>query len=657
ELEEQIATTAERLREAEAKYSSLTATLPVVTYVRAVDGDRLIFLSSQIDRLVGYTAQEILRDPDLFLRLVEPEDRDRVLASHTAEARDVVRSDYRVHARDGRTVWVRDEAVAVLDAAGRPLYLQGYLLDVSARYIADEERRQLRGAEAAAYADALERQRKSDFLAQAAAVLSSSPDYRRTMTQVARLTVRELADWCVADQLEDGGRLTRIAAERAEGAVGGEPEIDALEVITSRRPRLTSAQIVVPLVSYGGRTLGTIALIAGGRRPPFTPDDLSWARALAGMAALALDTARLHDEVEALAEAARVLSYVGDGVFLVDQAGIVRLWNPMAEAITRIAADAVTGRPAVDAIPGWKQIDERVPIAPAREPAAAEALPLETDRGERWISISGVEFFGGTVYAFRDITDEHRLDELQAEFVATASHELRTPLAAVYGAAQTLRRHDFALDDAGRERFISLIVDESERLARIVNQILLASQLDVGRVELETEAFDGADLLERVAEAARTHIPPEIAIEVTLGADVPPVAADKDRVRQILVNLVDNAIKYSPEGGRIELGLEAIDGLALFRVVDEGLGIPPEEQPRIFEKFYRLDPNMTRGIGGTGLGLYICSELVQRMGGRIWVESRQEKGSAFYFELPSTGWGRIAPRTHEPSAAETTANS
>jgi two-component system, OmpR family, phosphate regulon sensor histidine kinase PhoR len=351
-----------------------------------------------------------------------------------------------------------------------------------------------------------------------------------------------------------------------------------------------------------------------------------------------------------------VLSYVGDGVFLVDRAGIVRLWNPMAEAITGLAAEAVIGRSAADAILGWKQIDERVPIAPAHAPAAAEALPLETDRGERWISISGVEFFGGTVYAFRDITDEHRLEELQAEFVATASHELRTPLAAVYGAAQTLRRHDFALDEAGRERFISMIVDESERLGRIVNQILLANQLDVGRLDLLTEAFDAPDLLERVAEAARTHIPPHITIDVLVGEHVSPVAADKDRVRQILVNLVDNAIKYSPDGGRIELGVEAIDGLALFRVVDEGIGIPSEERPRIFEKFYRLDPDMTRGIGGTGLGLYICSELVERMGGRIWVEAGEENGSAFYFELPVTGSTRSVARTAEPSSAERTAD-
>jgi two-component system phosphate regulon sensor histidine kinase PhoR len=655
ERHDELVGTYERLRESEAKYDALTLNLPVVTYVRAIDDDRrLIFVSPQVDRLIGYTAQEVLRDPDLLLRLVHAEDRDRVGAWLARES-DPGRGDgseYRIQARDGRIVWVQDEAVPVLDARGRPVLLHGYLLDVSARKAADEERRQLRAAEAAARAEVLDRQLKSDFLAQAAAHLASSLDYSGTVAQVARLAVRELADWCIVDRLEENGTVTRIAAERAEGDVGAEPAIDVLEVVKERRPRLTASQIVLPLVSHGGRTLGAITVVAGVRRRPFTSDDLSWAGALAGMAALSLDSARLHDEVEARAEAARVLSYVGDGVFLVDRAGVVRFWNPMAEAITQLAADSVIGRSAVDAIPGWKQIDERVPIAPAHEPAAAAALPLETDRGERWLSISGVEFFGGTVYAFRDITDEHRLEELQAEFVATASHELRTPLAAVYGAAQTLRRHDFALDEAGRERFISMIVDESERLGRIVNQILLANQLDVGRLELVTEAFDAPDLLERVAEAARTYIPPHITIDVVVGEHMSPVAADKDRVRQILVNLVDNAIKYSPDGGRIELGVDDFDGLALFHVADEGIGIPLEERPRIFEKFYRLDPDMTRGIGGTGLGLYICSELVERMGGRIWVESREEGGSAFFFELPETGSARAAAQTGEPSAAE-----
>src|SRR5207247_267964 len=135
-------------------------------------------------------------------------------------------------------------------------------------------------------------------------------------------------------------------------------------------------------------------------------------------------------------------------------------------------------------------LEARIPVGEGGEPARSETVPIETEEGERWISISGVEFFGGTVYAFRDLTESRRLEELKAEFVATASHELRTPLAAVYGAAQTLRRHDFALDEAGRDRFLSLIVEESERLGRIVNEILLANQLEGGRLELACEPFD-----------------------------------------------------------------------------------------------------------------------------------------------------------------------
>jgi signal transduction histidine kinase len=139
-------------------------------------------------------------------------------------------------------------------------------------------------------------------------------------------------------------------------------------------------------------------------------------------------------------------------------------------------------------------------------------------------------------------------------------------------------------------------------------------------------------------------------------AGVPQVAADRDKVRQVLVNLVENAIKYSPGGGRIEVGIEpaaeADADTVTFFVRDEGLGIPPDEQARIFEKFYRLDPNMTRGVGGTGLGLYICNELVNRMGGHIWVDSSEGKGSTFLLSLPTEpkGSARQPPRAARSSA-------
>jgi two-component system phosphate regulon sensor histidine kinase PhoR len=648
-------------RELEAKYRSLTEHLPVVTYVCPVEGDGApISVSPQVDRLLGYTADELVRDAGLFGRLVHPDDRSRVL-EQLAEAPErgaSRRSEYRLVSRDGRTIWVRDEAATVLDAHGRPLCVQGFLLDVTAERAVGEERGRLRAAEEAATADAHDRQRKVDVVAKAAALLNASLDYRRTTEEVAALLVRDLADWCLVDVRDENGRLRRIVSEQGESRAAltepaAEPEPEVRHVVDQQRQDVSERRICVPLIAHGRRALGALTLVSeeGGRA--YDAQDASWAQAVAGLVALAVERARLYEEVEARADASRVLAYVGDGVFLLDKAETIRLWNPAAEAITGLAADDVLGQAAGDAIPGWQEISHRVPIAAARAPARAETLPLGAERGERWISISGVEFFGGTVYAFRDITELHALDELQAEFLATASHELRTPLAAVYGAAQTLRRHDFALDEAGRQRFISMIVDESDRLGRIVNQILLANQLDVGRMDFVTEPFDAAELVERVVESARTHAPSNIAFDVRVEESVPPVAADKDMVRQILVNLVENAIKYSPEGGRIELGAQAGNGMVLFRVLDEGLGIPPEEQSRIFEKFYRLDPDMTRGIGGTGLGLYICSELVERMGGRIWVESREGKGSAFFFELPGMGSPRVLSRAREdPAVAE-----
>jgi two-component system phosphate regulon sensor histidine kinase PhoR len=630
--------TKEELGEMQAKYRSLAEHLPLVTYVRSFDGDREpITVSPQLDRLVGYTPEQWLADPGLFLRLVHPEDRDRVAEAHKAvDAAHPLRTSYRVVGRDGRTVWVREEAAAVLDESGAPLFIQGWLLDVSEREAAEEARKELRAAQAVTAAEARNRQQRLDLIAETAGVLGSSLDVRSTVREVAALAVRELADWCVVDVLEDDGEVTRYAAERAEPlALAADPEPPVVEVVRELRPELSESQIRVPLVSRGRRAVGALTLVAGDHAPRFRSEDLAWARGLAGMIALAIDASRLHTEVEARSDANRVLTHVGEGVFLIDRSGVVRLWNPASAGITGVSPESAVGKPVAEVIADWQEVAEQVPVGTTREPVRPEAVPLDTSRGERWISIAGADFFGGTVYAFRDITEEHRLDELKAEFIATASHELRTPLAAVYGAAQTLRRHDFALDDAGRERFISLIVDESNRLAGIVNQILLANQLEMGRLDLVTEPFDPTDLLERVVESARTHAPEHVTFEVKTAENVPPVAADKDQARQVLVNLVENAVKYSPGGGRIELGLEAIDGEVQFRVVDQGMGIPADEQRRIFEKFYRLDPNMIQGIGGTGLGLYICRELVERMGGRIWLESEEGKGSAFFFQLPS----------------------
>jgi signal transduction histidine kinase len=218
--------------------------------------------------------------------------------------------------------------------------------------------------------------------------------------------------------------------------------------------------------------------------------------------------------------------------------------------------------------------------------------------------------------------------------VATVSHELRTPLASLHGAALTLCEHGEDLSGDTRQELLDMIAVQSRRLADLVEEILVTGQLDSGSLRVVTAPFDPEELVSTAVAAARLRVGADTSIDVSLPAVLPKVAGDADRTRQVLTNLIDNAIKYSPNGGHIELIVEADDGHARFTVRDQGLGIPLGEQKRIFEKFYRLDPDQRRGIGGSGLGLYICRELVRSMNGRIWVDSDPGEGAAFTFELP-----------------------
>jgi PAS domain S-box-containing protein len=647
------------LDRAEARYRALLDGLPLVTWLTD-PGDRntSLYVSPSIAELTGYSPSEWLEQPGLFEKLLHPEDKDRVLKELAgAENGAPVRTEYRLFARDGRAVWVRDETVTVRDLAGEPLYTQTFLRDLGELRRSEDQRERLQVAERAAAEEVAERQSRLDLVRRAGQELTSTLDHQAALSRVADLIVRDLSDWCVIDLIDEGD-LKRAVVARAEPTGDGakltdNPGSGIGSVAQSGRARILPALgessngepvrfldglearsvICVPLRARK-QPLGALTVARTTRGEAFDADDLALVEDLAVRIGLALDRGRLYRLVEERADAARVLEHVGDGILLLDRNGMIRLWNPAAEAITGINTKGVLGRAAVDALPGWQNAADQVPVLSKPDPGHDEVtIPIDTARGERWISISGVRFFGGTVYAFRDLTDVRRLEEIKADFIATASHELRTPLAAVYGAAQTLLRHDFALDETGRERFVSLIADESERLGRIVNEILLANQLDAGRVDMEFEPFEPADLVERVVEATRAHTPPTVTVSHTVAEDLPPVSADSDKVRQVLVNLVENAIKYSPEGGHVEVEVDEHDGNVRFAVRDEGLGIAPEDQDRIFEKFYRADPQMVRGVGGTGLGLYICKELVGRMGGKIWVEPNDGKGSAFFFEL------------------------
>jgi PAS domain S-box-containing protein len=356
----------------------------------------------------------------------------------------------------------------------------------------------------------------------------------------------------------------------------------------------------------------------------------------------AIELRKLERQVEvqrlALERHARVLEHVDDGVFLIDGIGLVQHWNPAAGAITGLVADEVLGRPAAEVLPGWVELEPLVPVGERPGPGGAEAkaLPLELNGRELWLSISGVQLEGGVVYAFRNVTQERALEELKGDFVATVSHELRTPLAAIYGAAHTLRRSDLAIDAATTQQLLGIITTECERLTRIAGDVLLASSLDSGRLLLEPQRVELGSLAREVVQGMRSFFGERQDITIELSGDdsQTPVLADDNRLRQVLINLIENAVKYSPDGGTVQVEIEPLAGSARIAVRDEGIGIPPDEQQRVFAKFYRVDPQLSRGVGGSGLGLYISRELVRRMQGRIWLDSSEDGGSTFFVDLP-----------------------
>jgi PAS domain S-box-containing protein len=371
-------------------------------------------------------------------------------------------------------------------------------------------------------------------------------------------------------------------------------------------------------------------LVSADPERVYTDDDLEFAQHLGRRAAVAVDNARLYRAAEERARSALVVEHVADGVMLVDEEGVIRLWNPAAEQITGLGGTDAVGRAADEVFTSWDSIAQ---LVQAGEPRPY-THPVEVEGRELWLSVTGVGFDEGSVYAFRDLTAERAVESLKSDFVSTVSHELRTPLAAIYGAALTLRRDDVMLSEPQRSGLLEVIASESDRLARIVNDILWASRLESGGMQTNVERCDGVELARTVVDAARHYVPPSIELDLKAPEDPPLIAADPDKARQVLTNLVDNAVKYSPDGGRVSVEITVEGPRLRFAVRDEGLGVPPSEHRRIFEKFYRLDPDLTRGVGGTGLGLYISRELLERMGGRIWVESSGTGGSTFVAELP-----------------------
>jgi two-component system phosphate regulon sensor histidine kinase PhoR len=440
--------------------------------------------------------------------------------------------------------------------------------------------------------------------------------------------------------------LVNDVRERVKGE-GTYYQVDAageLKKIPETGPSAAQAAMMVP-VKHEGRVVGVVQLMSD--RVTYAPEQLEVLEGIVAQTAIAVRHARLQKEQRRLAaaeaaaravaaeraQAAAVLEAVGDGIFLVDGDGRVRFWNRAAELLVGVRTDTARDRPASAVFPDWAAIVEQVPAARPGSTAHPVTLPVSVGGRELWLSFVAVRATAGVVYAFRDVTSDRRLEEAKSDFITTISHELRTPMAAIYGAALTLLREDVEFNRDRQRELVEVIAQQATRLSQITEEVLLTSQLDRGAARVEPGAVDVAEL---TRAAVRTMAP---ALEVDVAPGDTTASADADRLQQVLVNLLDNALKYGGDG-EVAVRVEAANGAVRVLVSDSGPGIALADQERIFEKFVRADPQLTRAPGGTGLGLYISRELVERMGGRLGVSSEPGAGATFIVELPRCEPGR-----------------
>ena len=243
--------------------------------------------------------------------------------------------------------------------------------------------------------------------------------------------------------------------------------------------------------------------------------------------------------------------------------------------------------------------------------------------------------YTGRVIAIRDITTEYEIAQMKNEFVSTVSHELRTPLTSIKGYVDLILDGDAGEINEIQKEFLGIVQENSDRLVELINDMLDISRIESGRIHLKIEPLYLPDLIEGAVDTFRA-LASQAGREIKLRVpeDLPLAAADSDRVRQVLINLVSNAIKYSPEGGDVTISAKHTGDTVRVSVADKGLGISREDQKMLFTKFYRVDSAMTREIGGTGLGLSICKSIIELLGGEIGVKSTPGSGSTFWFTLP-----------------------
>jgi signal transduction histidine kinase len=414
------------------------------------------------------------------------------------------------------------------------------------------------------------------------------------------------------------------------------------------------AELAVP-IALESQVLAVLVLDSP-RSAAFGDGEVAFAQALCALAPQPLRRALRYQELlESSTQLSQVITSMPIGLALLDVHGRILRHNP--------AWPAVWGVGPVDADMAFQLPWDLVPLLLARlaDPMALNDFCAHGQGNPNDIQTTTIRLrdphqeldvlsvptrdslgqLTGRLWLVSDVTREREADRLKSEFISVVSHELRTPLTSILGYTELLLARDFA--PAEQREFVKTVYNEANHLSQIVEDMLGISRLEAGNVKLNQWVVSMRQLIGEMTAQLSHHLSARHRMVIHIPNHLPPAYVDRDKVKQVLFNLLINAAKYSPRGGEIALSVEEVSELPeehpqgrflLVAVRDQGIGIPPEDLPRIWERFYRVDNTNTRRIGGTGLGLAITRALVELHGGRIWVESALGKGSAFFFTLP-----------------------
>jgi len=376
---------------------------------------------------------------------------------------------------------------------------------------------------------------------------------------------------------------------------------------------------------------------------------------------------QLHTKIDELSEdraqLLAMLTSMVEGVMVLDYRSHVLQINPALERMFGVSRTEARGRPCAELFRHQELNDLVMSSLRSRTNHEGEIiLPLTGRCLHIEVSVAGGEHENEAcvVLVFHDMTELRRLENIRKDFVANVSHELRTPLTSIKGYVEALL--DGAKDDpVASAQFLDIILKQSDRLNLIIEDLLELSKIESGRILLKEEPLDLRPIIDRALSTIKP-IADKNGHRLVSSIDerIPPVAGDEGRLMQVLTNLLDNAVKYTPAGGtiivdsRLVTGAEAAgtsDGAIELTVSDTGIGIPEQDRPRVFERFYRVDKARSRELGGTGLGLAIVKHIVEGHGGQVWVEANHPHGSKFVVRLPIRGRDRMAVHASDAGKA------